>query len=81
MKTYFKDRIEGDKDRPVLPYNEKPCHDCAVIDGFYAEISDALKKEPIEIQKQMAEKWFCHNDSSKACRGNSNYLGLTSASF
>lgn len=75
MKQYFLDRIKGDANMAVLPYRSKPCHDCAVTCGFYTEISHALKQEPIEVQRAMSEKWFCHNETNKACRGNANYLG------
>ena len=75
---FFQMKIKTDLNRPKLLYKRKPCHDCAVTCGFYTEISHALKREPLEVQIAVSEKWFCHNDSSRACRGNSNYLGLTS---
>lgn len=73
---YFKRRIEFDKPRKVLKPLDKPCGDCAVVNGLYREIADELAKEPIEIRKASSEKWFCHNHTDRACRGNWNRQSL-----
>jgi hypothetical protein len=59
---------------PDLEPLEKPCGDCAVTCGFYLEISQALAREPAEVQDSVKKKWFCHNHSDRACRGNWDYL-------
>lgn len=77
LTDYFKHRIEMDKDRPYLPFRRKPCADCAVMEGFYSEFSEALKLEQKAVQKEISSKWFCHTNPDEACRGNSNFLGIT----
>jgi len=71
---YFENMINRDKDFPVLQPLEKPCHDCAVTCGFYLPLSEELKTKSKLIQKKVSEKWYCHNNSKKACRGNWNYI-------
>lgn len=66
---FFRNRIEFDRQRPVLEPRDKPCGDCAVICGFYEEIVVALEQEPTDIRRTIAEKWFCHSSPNKACRG------------
>jgi hypothetical protein len=61
---------------PRLKPLGRPCHDCAVVDGFYQGHSDELKLKPIEDQIDASLKWFCHNNVNRACRGNINNLGL-----
>ena len=58
---------------PLKPLG-KPCHDCAVVWGLYSEISDALAKQPPEIIEACSVRWFCHNNPSRACRGNIDRL-------
>ena len=72
--TYFRDMIVRDRLRPQLLPRSEPCSDCAVVCGLYTEFSDALKLEPPDIQKAISDKWFCHNNSTRACRGNINNL-------
>jgi hypothetical protein len=57
-----------------LPFMPKPCHDCAVVCQFYEELSASLAKQPSDIQREVSERWFCHNNPRRACRGNLDYL-------
>lgn len=67
-------------DGPELPVLEIPCGDCAVECGFYLPFTKKLKRECTpERQLHVAKRWFCHNDKTKACRGNWNALGLAAA--
>lgn len=76
-KEYFEQRIITDKELPILPFRETPCEDCAVVWGFYTDISNALKEMPEAIQIAYSQKWFCHENPGMACRGNANNLGIT----
>lgn len=64
---------------PLLELAVNPCGDCAVTCGFYLPESNELKKESEIIQREVSKRWFCHNDSSKACRGNWENLNLKDA--
>lgn len=81
-QEYFDFFIKEDKDMPELPLMESPCSmdgssDCAVNCGFYQEISNDLKTLSLETQLTVSKKWFCHNNPSKACRGNADNLGIS----
>lgn len=67
---FFKSVIKRDEDRPVLPRQKAPCHDCAVICNLYTEISEDLRRMPPDVKQAVSEKWFCHNHPGKACEGN-----------
>ncbi len=58
--------IRGEALKPL----GKPCHECAVTNGFYREISDALARQPEPIKTQAALRWWCHCNAGRACRGN-----------
>lgn len=51
-----------------------PCHDCAITTGFYDPLVEELSKQPLDIQKKCAERWWCHNNGQRACKGVSEYL-------
>lgn len=72
---YFAKRLELDK-RVCAGVMPKACHDCAVVDGMYAGISDDLKQCDLELQKRYSMTWFCHNSPDMACRGNIDNLGI-----
>lgn len=55
---------------------KKPCSDCAVTCGLYKRYSDAYKYMPDEEQLLRSKRWFCHNNTSKACRGHADNLGI-----
>lgn len=76
IENYWNKRIESDKKFPELEYLEKPCHDCAVLCGFYKDLSDDLSNMNINIRERISRKWFCHNHPNKACRGNANNVGI-----
>ncbi len=59
---------------PILEPAEKPCHDCAVICGLYEQLTHELSTKPLQYQHDIAIRWDCHNDRSKACRGNIDLL-------
>lgn len=42
------------KRRKVEPLT-KPCHDCAITTGFYAPYAERLKKQPKEVQENVAD--------------------------
>ena len=65
---YFRSCIKRDKDRSILAVKSKKCDECAA-DNLYFEISESLGKEPKEIQKAIAEKWFCHLAPGTQCNG------------
>ena len=71
--TDWKLRYQQDLERPALELLDKPCDDCAVECGFYQPHSESLSKQPKHIVDAVSSRWFCHNDSSKSCRGNINY--------
>lgn len=51
----------------------KPCHDCAVVCGFYEPMAAALRLLPQAEQEFHSLRWFCHNNPNRACRGNIDY--------
>lgn len=64
---------EGD----ALPLMPAPCHDCAVVCRFYAEIVSAVAQLPGEQQLAIVQRWFCHNNPAMACRGAADALEQT----
>jgi hypothetical protein len=58
------------------PFRAKPCDDCAVDCGFYAEYSEALKLASKDEQLTLSRQWFCHQTPNLACRGNADNLQL-----
>jgi len=73
-RDYWADRMELDKNREPLEVRETPCEDCAVVLGMYAEFSEDLAKRDAPTRKFCSERWFCHNNVNKACRGNWNLV-------
>lgn len=69
-------RKEASKAAPALKPLGKPCHDCAVVCGFYTPYTDILAQQPLDVQRRVAERWDCHNHHDRACRGNIDRLGL-----
>lgn len=65
--AYFANMATRGEELVPLP---KPCRDCAVEDGLYREISDALADQPEHIRTPAALRWWCHNNGKRACRGN-----------
>lgn len=61
------------KQRKVKPL-KKPCHDCAITTGFYVDMAEELKKEPIETVSAVVDTWFCHNHCNRGCAGVREYL-------
>lgn len=53
---------------------KKPCGDCAITNGFYLEYAKLLEKKPNEIQIAVSDRWFCHNNCNRACKGLKDYL-------
>jgi len=72
-RSYFEKIALEERTYPLL---ERPCGECAVVDGFYKEIADELLKEAREIQDANLERWFCHCHPDKACRGAFNYINV-----
>lgn len=64
---------------PVLAPLRKPCHDCAVTNGFYAPIAAALSMLPPNEVAQRSSEWFCHNNCNRACAGNIEYQNSIAA--
>jgi len=60
--------IKRDEKFPVLIDKIKPCSDCAA-NNLYGEITQALKQEPLKVQKLIKEKWFCHCNPETRCAG------------
>lgn len=58
---------------PELKPLGKPCHDCAVVDGFYQVYSEELAKLDRERIDYVSKRWFCHNHPNRACAGNIAY--------
>jgi hypothetical protein len=69
-KEYWEDHANREK----LQRLSKPCYDCAMITGFYAEIADYLLEEEIETQNNVLDTWFCHNHGNRACKGAYDYV-------
>lgn len=59
---------------PVGKPQGSPCEECAVVDGFYAEISDGLARQPALVRAQSSAKWFCHMHPDRVCRGNIDHI-------
>ncbi len=59
---------------PPLESANKPCHNCAVVCGLYTELTHELADKPLQYQEDISVRWYCHNDTTKACRGNINLL-------
>ena len=77
--TNLADFLKSMRDRKPIaprPFRAKPCNDCAVACGFYAEYSEALRLAPIDEQFTLSQQWFCHETPSLACRGNADNLKL-----
>lgn len=55
---------------PALKPLGRPCHDCAVVCGFYEPLSDDLARQPAGVVKAVSANWFCHNHRDRACAGN-----------
>lgn len=62
----------ADRGGPLKPLG-KPCHDCAVVDGFYEPLAEDLAKQPAEVIAKVCGNWFCHNHGDRACAGNIAY--------
>lgn len=71
IRQYF--QKSNKRDEPLVPL-KKSCHDCAVDCGFYKEFSESLSKLTADEIKYYSERWFCHNNPSRACAGNIEYL-------
>ena len=71
-KEYWEKQAKFEKLKPL----KKCCGDCAIKTGFYTSMADSLKKQPIELQKRVAEAWFCHNAPNRGCAGVIKYLNL-----
>lgn len=59
--------------RPELKPLGKPCHDCAVVDGFYECFAEELSRLPADRVAYVSVRWFCHNNPDRACAGNIEY--------
>jgi hypothetical protein len=57
------------KNDPVVPVSPstKTCGECPAL-CMYRDITEALKKEPVEVQEHHLVRWFCHVDQNQ-CRG------------
>lgn len=75
-EKYFNSMVERDKNFPKLPLLKKPCHDCAVVCGFYEEMSRGLSVLDEKTREIVSRKWFCHNNSKFACKGNADIVGI-----
>jgi hypothetical protein len=64
--NYWKSHSTRGKPMPTLT---SPCHDCAITTGFYQPYADKLKEQPIEMQREVVKRWFCHNHGNRACKG------------
>jgi len=73
--SYFEKHAEFDRNRPVLPVRSRQCATCP-INCMYREIADELRKESTDFRKMISEKWFCHTNPNKACRGNWEFQEL-----
>lgn len=70
-ENYWKSQASmGQKVEPL----SKPCGDCAISTGYYVDHAESLSRQPEETQKAVLEKWFCHNDCNRGCKGVRNYL-------
>jgi len=70
------DLIRALPPRPAMELMPKPCGDCAVKSGFYAEYSEAFFEMPQDEQLERSKRWFCHNDCNRACRGHADNIGI-----
>lgn len=60
--------ILGSPEIPALL--KKPCHDCAIVNGFYQEPADRMLQEEPETIEKVRERWDCHNNLGRArCKG------------
>lgn len=74
LSNYFANKAAHEAHLPVLQPRATFCADCAVDCGFYAEYSQALEKEPPEMRRVIASKWFCHNTPKLICFGVVHHL-------
>jgi hypothetical protein len=74
--AYFRWHLELAAERGCgpLPDRAAPCGDCAVVHGLYSEITEALAREPADVQEAVSCRWFCHQTPNRACRGNRDLL-------
>ncbi len=53
----------------------KPCHDCAVANGFYQEPAERLAQEDPATVELVKRRWDCHNHLGRArCKGLDEFL-------
>lgn len=79
IDPYWRRRVLDQVDSPPLQTLAHPCHDCAVVCGFYEEFSEVLSREPAPVQRFVADRWFCHNASNRRCQGNVEFLDRAAA--
>jgi hypothetical protein len=66
-EAYWRDHAaRGDALKPL----GRPCHDCAVMCGFYTSLSIELAEQPAVVRDKVVGNWFCHNHRDRACAGN-----------
>ncbi len=53
---------------------KRPCGDCAITTGYYVEHAESLSKQPQQIQDAVLDRWFCHNNCNRACKGVREFL-------
>lgn len=75
-RSYF-ENLHGNDPPPPLPLMPAACHDCAVECGFYRPYTESLAACDADLQLRAAQRWFCHSNPRRACRGNADALGLT----
>jgi hypothetical protein len=68
--SYFKKMVKLHAAKPALPVRARPCNECPVINGMYEEISEDLTHEPYDVRLHVSERWFCHTNPDRCCRGN-----------
>ena len=69
------ERLDWPKFKPL----GRPCHECPVVDGMYRGLSNDLAKCAPPVVLAVSQRWLCHNNMNRACRGNWNNCGLDNA--
>lgn len=65
-----KDLFSCHDGHPELKPLGRPCHECAVVDGFYLPFAEELSKLSPERIDYISRRWFCHCHPDRACAGN-----------
>ncbi len=61
-------------EQPPLELLPKPCHDCAMVTGYYRDSAERLLRQPQDVVERVRKTWYCHHHPDRACKGLDEYL-------